>query len=298
MMSTPASPVTPDTDRSTQPLAISMSGCGFLGAYHFGAMSCFIRHGTKMLQRVVRYSGCSAGSLVAALCALCPDKLPDGLNVLYRLADEVNAMPFGALTPGFAISEHLQAVVADFLPEDISSAKGRLYVSVTRQRDKTNILVSDFTGRDHLLLHLIASCYIPMYSVGAGGSPPLIDGEVYVDGAFSSNLPKFADIRTITISPFSGEAEISPRDTSFFTGTAFDWNMRFANQEMKVNMKNIWRGAHALFPPKRTALQTYYEMGFRDAMQFLINEGWFERMEGTPIDAVVYAESPRSAVFL
>lgn len=51
-----------------------------------------------------------------------------------------------------------------------------------------------------------------------------------MDGGLSSNLPKFTDRQTITISPFSGEADISPED-----GRAmFDWRVTLANQVVKV----------------------------------------------------------------
>ncbi len=58
--------------------------------------------------------------------------------------------------------------------------------------------------------------------------------KAYVDGGLSDNLPRFADMRTITISPFSGAAEISPSDLTILSGTMFDWSMNFCNQEFKV----------------------------------------------------------------
>jgi hypothetical protein len=55
--------------------------------------------------------------------------------------------------------------------------------------------------------------------------------------------------------------------------------MRF----VQVNMKNLVRGAQALFPPKTAVLQKYFDAGYKDAMAFLLNEGWFERSEGTTV---------------
>ncbi len=52
---------------------------------------------------------------------------------------------------------------------------------------------------------------------------------------------------------------------------------------IQVNVQNIVRGARALFPPKRAILEQYYAMGYRDAMNFLLNQGWLERPEGTPV---------------
>lgn len=52
----------------------------------------------------------------------------------------------------------------------------------------------------------------------------------YVDGGLSSNLPKFTDRQTIGISPFSGEADISPKDAA----AVFDWRVTLAKQVVKV----------------------------------------------------------------
>lgn len=48
-------------------------------------------------------------------------------------------------------------------------------------------------------------------------------------------------------------------------------------------MHNIVRGAQALFPPTCRTLHAYYEMGFRDAMRFLLNNGYIERVVGTEV---------------
>jgi len=264
-------------------LALSLSGCGFLGSYHFGAALCFRQLAQHtLLNRVHRVVGTSAGALVAAMLVLEPDKLRMGLDILYDLADELAALKYGALTPGYSFSDRLMSIVERTLPDDISSAEDRLFISVTRYRDSSNRLMSRFGSRTYLLNCLLASCFIPIY-MGAGSTPPEIDAEAYVDGGLSDNLPTFVDMRTITISPFSGAAEISPSDLTILSGTIFDWSMNICNQEFKVNMQNIVRGARALFPPKRAVLEQYYTMGYRDAMNFLLNQGWLERPEGTPV---------------
>ncbi|KAK6055979.1 hypothetical protein COOONC_06516 [Cooperia oncophora] len=117
----------------------------------------------------------------------------------------------------------------------------------------------------------MASCYIPMYSMGYGADPPVIDGQEYIDGGYTNNLPDFEDVRTITISPFSGNAEISPSDNENY----FDWKMTVCNQTMNVNLQNIVRGAQALFPPSREVLEGYYEAGFKDAFRFLIKQRYY-----------------------
>ncbi|CAJ0606987.1 unnamed protein product [Cylicocyclus nassatus] len=258
---------------------ISLSGCGFLGSYHFGAVSCFVKNGKYVLDRLDRASGASAGSLVASLLLLVPDKIEPATQVLYALGEELMKLNFGALTPGYYLNERLIKIVDDFLPDDISPAQGRLYISLTNRLERKNVLINKFKDKEHLLQCLMASCYIPMYSMGYGAQAPIIDGCEYIDGGYTNNLPDFEDMRTITISPFSGHAEISPIDEVHI----FDWKMTVAHQIMNVNFQNIVRGAQALFPPSRAVLQAYYDLGYKDALRFLIKNEIVERPEGTEV---------------
>ncbi|CAD5234033.1 unnamed protein product [Bursaphelenchus xylophilus] len=269
-------PVTPDT--IPKEVALSCSGCGFLGTYHFGVMVCFQRHAKTLLSHVTRFSGASAGSLVACLMCYNPESLEAGLKQMYLLADELNSLKLGALTPGFYLNERLQKIIDKFLPDQLPEPRHKLYVSLTRQSDRSNVIVSDFRDRAHLVQCLLASCYIPMYSMGYYATPPEIDGNLYIDGGYTNNLPVFEDVPTITISPFSGSALIAPADSNLF-----EWRMSLGNQLMKVNMQNIVRGAQALFPPSSQVLHAYYEMGFRDGLKFLLQNGLLEREEGTAL---------------
>jgi len=261
-------------------LAISCSGCGFLGIYHFGVMICFQRNAKELLSRVTRFAGASAGSLVATLMTLSPESLDDGLQQMYDMADELNQLPLGALSPGFFLAERLGTIVNRYLPDDIdiSKADNRLFISITRQKDKTNRMVSQFPSKEYLARVLSASCFIPVYSGGYYAAPPIIDGETYIDGGYTQNLPFFEDIPTITVSPFSGSALIAPQDKNIF-----DWKMTIGCQSMKVNRQNIVRGAHSLFPPTSNVLHAYYEMGYRDGLKFLLSNGLLERGEGTAL---------------
>ncbi|KAL6733963.1 hypothetical protein Aduo_004555 [Ancylostoma duodenale] len=265
--------------KSVSRFCISLSGCGFLGSYHFGAVNCFMKNGQHVISRLERVSGASAGSLVASILLLVPEKLDPALKVLFDLGEELIHLNFGALTPGYYLNERLIKIVDDFIPQDISKAQGRLYISVTRRKERTNRLISRFSSRDHLLQCLMASCYIPMYSMGYGAEPPHIDGDACIDGGYTNNLPDFDDIRTITISPFSGHAEISPRDEANF----FDWKMTVSNQTMNVNLQNIVRGAQALFPPSHAVLQSYYDLGYKDTLKFLIKHDIVQRPQGTEV---------------
>lgn len=67
----------------------------------------------------------------------------------------------------------------------------------------------------------------------------------YVDGGISDNLPQSELKNTISISPFSGESDICPRDNS----TSLH-EFRFTNTSIQMNMGNMYRLSKALFPPE------------------------------------------------
>jgi len=260
-------------------LGLSFSGAGFLGAYHFGAVNCLQRNAKTLSASVNHFAGSSVGSLLAALLVFEPTAVEDGLQTLYHLADELNSKLLGALTPGFNMASRLCGVVDAYIPEDISSAQGRLFVSVTRSNDKANKIISDFHSREYLMQCLMASCFVPFYSMGPYGRGIAFDDEIWIDGGLSNNLPLFDAIPTITVSPFSGSAMISPNDV----GTSSDWTMRAGDQIIKVNVQNLIRGAQALFPPSRSALQRYYLKGYKNTMLWLINNDLLERNPGSEV---------------
>ncbi|KAI1707986.1 patatin-like phospholipase domain-containing protein [Ditylenchus destructor] len=282
-VTTPTSAITAlSRDASKDFIGLSFSGCGFLGSYHFGVMLCFQKHAKNLLSRITHFSGSSAGSLIAALMVLSPGCLQEGLNQMCDLAGELERLRFGAVTPGFNLANRMTGIVDRFIPENVSAANGRLFISLTKQTDRTNHIVSIFTDRHHLLDCLNASCYIPYYSVGlltTNINPPEIDGCYYIDGGFSNNLPIIEDIPTITVSPFSGSAMISPEDTK----AIFDWKVVLGNQVINVSRQNIVRAAQSLFPPNTQLLNDYYEIGFRNAMKFLQDNELFERPDGDPV---------------
>ncbi|GMR33155.1 hypothetical protein PMAYCL1PPCAC_03350, partial [Pristionchus mayeri] len=259
-------------------LGLSMSGCGFLSMYHFGIVKCFLRNGKTLMSRLRRFSGASAGSLVAAMLVLAPEELDRSMETMYDVSDELNNLKFGALTPGFYLGERLVEIVDKFIPQDVSKANHRLFISLTHHKTRENRLVSTYPDREYLIKCLNASCYIPMYSMGLTAPPPVIDGESYIDGGYTNNLPDYSDLRTITVSPFCSKCDISPPDE-----VGFDWKMTLGNQHMKVNLRNIVRGAQALFPPSRTTLKHYYDQGYRDAFKYLIEHDMLERDPGSSV---------------
>uniref|UniRef100_A0A915PCM1 PNPLA domain-containing protein n=1 Tax=Setaria digitata TaxID=48799 RepID=A0A915PCM1_9BILA len=254
-------------------IALSFSGCGFLGVYHFGVLQGLNRDGKALMKRVKRCAGTSAGSLAAALWTFLPNDAEKGFIDVIKLAAEIHSLRFGVLSPDFVLHKKLQKIIDLYIPVNISDAQDRLYISVTHQKNNVNRLISQFISRDYLIDCLLASCYIPIYS---GSSPPTINGDQYIDGGFTNNLATFEDLPTITVSPFSGNAVIAPNDYNSVKPFR-EWRLRVGTQEMKVNVQNMIRGAQALFPPSLEILKNYYEMGQRDAMRFLLDVGVLER---------------------
>lgn len=67
----------------------------------------------------------------------------------------------------------------------------------------------------------------------------------YVDGGITNNLPQYELKNTITVSPFSGESDICPRD---YSSTNLH-ELRFTNTSIQFTLCNLYRVTRALFPP-------------------------------------------------
>lgn len=66
-----------------------------------------------------------------------------------------------------------------------------------------------------------------------------------MDGGISDNLPQSELRNTITVSPFSGESDICPRDES----SSFH-ELRLTNTSIRMSLGNMYRLSRALFPPE------------------------------------------------
>ena len=65
----------------TGPIHLSFCGCGFVGMYHLGVVSCLLARGETFLERVEKVAGSSAGALMAAVMLCAPDKIEVSLNL-------------------------------------------------------------------------------------------------------------------------------------------------------------------------------------------------------------------------
>ncbi|KAI4472420.1 hypothetical protein M0802_016842 [Mischocyttarus mexicanus] len=181
-------------------------------------------------------------------------------NVLH-VAQDVRERTLGPFSPSINIHEILLKSLQKFLPEDAHIlVNGKLHISLTRVYDGKNVIISHFSSREDLLQALLASSFIPFFS---GILPPRFHGIRYIDGGFSDNLPTL-DENTITVSPFCGESDICPRDTSSQL-----FHVMVANTSIELSKQNIYRFARILFPPNPKILSNMCKQGFDDALRFL-----------------------------
>ncbi|XP_066525831.1 patatin-like phospholipase domain containing 3 isoform X2 [Hoplias malabaricus] len=218
---------------------ISFAGCGFLGIYHIGVASCLLEQAPYLIHRAGRIYGASAGALTASVLTsqACLEKCCEDV---IEVAKEARKRNLGPLHPTFNLVKVLRSGLQRDLPEDAHTrASGKLCVSLTRVSDGENVLVSDFNSKDELI-------------------------QRYVDGGISDNLPQSELKNTITISPFSGECDICPKDNS----SSFH-ELRLTNTSIQVNWGNMYRLSKALFPPEPKMLAEMCQNGYKDAFRFL-----------------------------
>ncbi|KAF7643976.1 hypothetical protein LDENG_00230170 [Lucifuga dentata] len=240
---------------------LSFAGCGFLGIYHVGVASCLLEKAPYLVKGATKLYGASAGALTASMLAS-QASIAKCCEDVIKVAKEARKRNLGPLHPSFNLLKVLRSGLNRDLPSEAHFlASGRLCVSLTRVSDGQNVLVSEFSSKEELIQALICSCFIPVY---CGLIPPSFRGVRYVDGGMSDNLPQSELKNTITISPFSGESDICPRDNS----TSFH-ELRFTNTSIQMNLGNMCRLSRALFPPEPQIMAEMCQSGYKDALRFL-----------------------------
>uniref|UniRef100_A0A3P8SUC1 triacylglycerol lipase n=1 Tax=Amphiprion percula TaxID=161767 RepID=A0A3P8SUC1_AMPPE len=244
--------------------SISFAGCGFMGIYYLGAISCILERFPRFIEGASKIYGCSAGALMAAILTL-GIPLDKCCSDLMFMAKEARKHRLGPLHPAYNLMQIVQDSLLASLPEDAHvRASGRLCVSLTRVPDGKNLIVSEFSSRNDLIEALICSCFVPLY---CGVIPPTYRGVRYVDGAASDNLPRCNENNTVTFSAYAGESDICPR------GSILNFHeVRFNNVSIQVNSENVYRVTSTFFPPRSWILQAMAEIcnsGYMDALRFL-----------------------------
>ncbi|XP_029010417.1 patatin-like phospholipase domain-containing protein 2 [Betta splendens] len=247
------------------PWNISFAGCGFLGIYHVGVASCLLEQAPFLVHNARHIYGASAGALTATAVVTGVCLGETGANII-NVAKEARKRFLGPMHPSFNLVKIVRHMLRGTLPDDCHErASGRLGISLTRVTDGENVLVSHFNDKEELVQACVCSAYIPVY---CGLIPPTLQGVRYVDGGISDNLPQYELKNTITVSPFCGESDICPRDSSTNIH-----ELRFTNTSIQFTLTNLYRVSRALFPPDPTIMKTMCKQGYRDALHFLKRNG-------------------------
>uniref|UniRef100_A0A452S8I9 Patatin-like phospholipase domain-containing protein 2 n=1 Tax=Ursus americanus TaxID=9643 RepID=A0A452S8I9_URSAM len=244
---------------------ISFAGCGFLGVYHIGVASCLREHAPFLVANATHIYGASAGALTATALVTGACLGEAGANII-EVSKEARKRFLGPLHPSFNLVKTIRGCLLKILPADSHEhASGRLGISLTRVSDGENVIISHFSSKDELIQANVCSTFIPVY---CGLIPPSLQGVRYVDGGISDNLPLYELKNTITVSPFSGESDICPQDSSTNIH-----ELRVTNTSIQFNLRNLYRLSKALFPPEPTVLQEMCKQGYRDGLRFLRRNG-------------------------
>ncbi|XP_014886654.1 patatin-like phospholipase domain-containing protein 2 [Poecilia latipinna] len=244
------------------PYDISFSGSGFLATYQLGVVLCFLKHTPWILQSAPHILGASAGSVVAAavVCKINPATIRDEIILFVK---QVMAAPLGPLNPSVNVFKWLESVLRKHLPSDAHHfASGRLGVAVTRLSDGKHLIVSEFQSKEDVVNALLCSCFVPGY---CGFLPPAFNGVHYIDGGLSGFQPLLsgASSHTLTVCPFSGEADICPADPPCVM------DLVASGALLKVNMANTFRIINGLYPVTLEAAEQAFSFGYKDAIDFL-----------------------------
>ncbi|XP_045049155.2 omega-hydroxyceramide transacylase isoform X2 [Desmodus rotundus] len=246
----------PDT-----PHSISFSGSGFLSFYQAGAVDALRDLAPRMLETTHRFAGTSAGAVIAAL-VICGIEMEEYLRVLNVGVAEVKKYFLGPLAPSCKMVQMMRQFLYQALPEDsYKAATGKLHVCLTRLTDGESVVVSEYRSKEELIEALYCSCFVPVY---CGLIPPTYRGVRYIDGGFTGMQPCSFWTDSITISTFSGQQDICPRDCP-----AIFHDFRMFNCSFQFSLENIARMTHALFPPDLMVLHNYYYRGYEDAVLYL-----------------------------
>uniref|UniRef100_A0A8C0ZQS5 Patatin-like phospholipase domain-containing protein 2 n=1 Tax=Castor canadensis TaxID=51338 RepID=A0A8C0ZQS5_CASCN len=240
---------------------ISFAGCGFLGVYHIGVASCLREHAPFLVANATHIYGASAGALTATALVTGACLGEAGANII-EVSKEARKRFLGPLHPSFNLVKTIRGCLLKILPADgHEHASGRLGISLTRVSDGENVIISHFNSKEELVQANVCSTFIPVY---CGLIPPSLQGVRYVDGGISDNLPLYELKNTITVSPFSGESDICPQDSSTNIH-----ELRVTNTSIQFNLRNLYRLSKALFPPEPMVLREMCKQGYRDGLRFL-----------------------------
>ncbi|KAL7673154.1 hypothetical protein ACOME3_008025 [Neoechinorhynchus agilis] len=248
---------------------LSLSGGGFLGAFHLGVVDFFRIYAPQVIEGPI--IGTSVGALVAATtcCSVCFDRL---IIELMKLTAGVRSIHPWVVNPQFKLSDAIRRSLDSILPSNAHSiCSGRLHVSLTKWRETEHHMVSHFETREELIEVLVCSSFIPILS---GLIPPKYKGEYYWDGGVTQNCPA-VDEATIRVCPLTSCAEICPpsdhkpeQSNSWFNKIWTKQDVTVSGMSFKFCWSNVRKFVYSLMPRDPSSFCELYESGYTAALQF------------------------------
>uniref|UniRef100_A0A3B3C5T7 PNPLA domain-containing protein n=2 Tax=Oryzias melastigma TaxID=30732 RepID=A0A3B3C5T7_ORYME len=255
-------PSLPNCRNYKVPRDISFSGSGFLATYQLGVALCLFKYAPWILRSAVCVLGASAGSLIAT-AVVCEMNMFAIRDEILQFAKHVTLFMLGPFDPSIKVANWLERLLHKYLPPDAHrQARGRLGIAVTRVTDGKHLILSEFHSKEDIVQALLCSCFVPGFS---GYLPPTFRGEHYMDGGLSNIQPRLPDSSdvTLTVSPFSGDADICPADPPS------NLEMVVGSAVLKFSMTNNLRILNGLYPTDLETIEEAFYNGFKDAIRFL-----------------------------
>uniref|UniRef100_A0A8C8RFZ8 PNPLA domain-containing protein n=1 Tax=Pelusios castaneus TaxID=367368 RepID=A0A8C8RFZ8_9SAUR len=202
--------------------------------------------------------------------------LPGVIEELHHKAvEETRKASILTLCPGYRMLRIIESGMRKALSENsYKVASGKLCISLTRLLDLENVIVSEFRSNEELVqvsVALFPSCFLPFY---CGFNPPSFQGVHYIDGGMSNVQPHSDLETTITISPYTGEVDICPRDCPAYFNC-----ICFFQSTFQLSVENLLRLSYSIFPPSLLVVREFYFQGYHDAIFFLQRQSKYSKEE-------------------
>lgn len=286
---------------------ISLSGAGFLGAWHLGVATALKDAGALEGTEI---AGASAGALVGA-SIVTNVELQHARDVLRDLALRTRSQPMGMLTPGFSLVSVVREALDLHLPSDAHRlATGRLHVALTSLRPEDfgqTCHKAAFASRDELIDAVCASSDIPgltgtlrapaadasadasaASSAGATAALPASTARLLqeflrrrdVDGGLFDIFPDpWCDGDTVFVSPFAGTGfDICPHHMDG-APVIPEWSPICPSKNgrmLDLTQENLRRWRDAFLPPAHQQLLEYEARGYERSNEWLAAQGYVE----------------------
>uniref|UniRef100_A0A8C5P760 Uncharacterized protein n=1 Tax=Leptobrachium leishanense TaxID=445787 RepID=A0A8C5P760_9ANUR len=158
----------------------------------------------------------------------------DILNILLEAAAEARKTTLGPLCPSFNLIKNLRNALLLLLPDNAHQlATGRLYVALTRLAPMTHVgCCGEFWSQRVCVRPVPISAFV-------------FFSQRYFDGACTNFHPFFSLHSVLTVSPFTGEIDICPRDCSIS-----HLCLHALNASFQLSIQNLHRAIYSLFPPQ------------------------------------------------